>query len=74
MTKKNRTCSLRVQSIETLTPMQFEKSIGWILAGRAVEEDVHLNLCAAQSYYNIELKISPFARANFRERRMDQQM
>ena len=51
--------------------MQFEKFIGWILA---VEEDVNLNLCAAQSYYYIELKISPFARANFRERRIDQQM
>lgn len=53
--------------------MQFGNFIGWILAGRAVE-DVNLNLCAAQSYYNIELKISPFARANFRERRIDQQM
>ena len=50
----------------TLTPMQFEKFIGWILAGRAVE-DVHLNLCAVQSECNIELKISRDANVDTQE-------
>ena len=40
----------------TLTPVQFGNFIGWILAGRAVEEDVHLNLCAVHSEYNVKLK------------------
>ena len=59
--------------IMTLTPVYFGNKIDWILAGRA-EEDLHFHLCAVKSYYNIELKISPFARANFRERRIDQQI
>ena len=46
--------------------MQFEKFIGWILAGRAVE-DVRLNLCAVQSECNIELKISRDANVDTQE-------
>ena len=56
--------------IMTLTPVYFGNKIDWILAGRA-EEDLHFHLCAVKSYYNIELKISPFARANFRNRLTD---
>ena len=53
--------------------MQIGNFIGWILAGRAVEENVHLNLCVVQSEYNVKLKFSRDAGANFWEANVDTQ-